>query len=162
MRRSGTRAAAPRAAALGRPRPRLAARQARDEKHDREANVVKHFKWEPRGKLRIHSKPNAREVAACLPWLRSEVDAVRPKVVIALGATAAQALLGPRFRVTRERGKVVQASFAGSVVATVHPAAILRAPDQAARRRETERFIADLRAAAKAQAEQPTPARRSF
>jgi DNA polymerase len=107
-------------------------------------NVVKHFKWEPRGKRRIHAKPNQMEIGACLPWLRAELDVVAPDVVVCLGATAAQALLGPRFRVTRERGTWVKAPWAERVLATVHPSAILRAPDDEARHREFDRFVADL------------------
>lgn len=124
-------------------------------------NVVKHFKWEPRGKLRIHAKPSAREVAACLPWLLAEIEAVHPKLLVALGATAAQAILGPKFRVTRDRGKVLSASLPTPVIATVHPAAILRSRDDAARHRETELFVADLRRAAEAlrRAELPPPDR---
>ena len=108
-------------------------------------NVVKHFKWEPRGKRRIHAKPNQMEISACLPWLEAELDVVKPVVLVCLGATAAQALLGPKFRVTKQRGEWVQARWAPYVTATVHPSAILRAPDDAARHAEMERFIADLR-----------------
>lgn len=106
-------------------------------------NAVKHFKWEPRGKRRIHSKPNAREVQACLPWLKAEIDRVRPAVVVCLGTTAAQALLGRDFRVTRQRGEILEGGPARYVVATVHPSAILRAApaDHAA---EYGRFVADL------------------
>jgi DNA polymerase len=112
-------------------------------------NAVKHFKWVPRGKRRIHSKPNAMEIQACFPWLEAEIAAVRPAVVVALGATAAQALLGRAFRVTKQRGVPLASALAGQVVATVHPSALLRAPDDATRRAETERFIEDLRVAAK-------------
>jgi len=112
-------------------------------------NAVKHFKWEPRGKLRIHAKPNSREVAACRPWLEAEVSTVHPKLLIALGATAAQSILGPSFRVTRQRGMLLGSPF-GRVVATVHPASILRAPDPESRQRENELFVADLRVAAAA------------
>jgi uracil-DNA glycosylase len=109
-------------------------------------NVVKHFKWEPRGKRRIHAKPNRMEIGACLPWLRAELDVVKPEAVVCLGATAAQALLGPRFRVTQERGRWVPSAVAGRpVLATVHPSAILRAPDDEARRREFDAFVDDLR-----------------
>ena len=107
-------------------------------------NVVKHFKWEPRGKRRIHAKPNQVEIIACLPWLQAELDVVEPEAVVCLGATAAQALLGPRFRVTKERGKWVKAPWAERVLATVHPSAILRAPDDEARHREFDLFVADL------------------
>jgi uracil-DNA glycosylase len=111
-------------------------------------NAVKHFKWEPRGKRRIHAKPNAREVAACTPWLAAELRLIRPAVVVALGATAAQALLGKGFRVTRQRGIPLRAELADCVVATIHPSAVLRAPDEESRRRETRSLIADLRVAA--------------
>jgi uracil-DNA glycosylase family protein len=107
-------------------------------------NVVKHFKWEPRGKRRIHAKPSQMEIAACLPWLEAELDVVKPEAVICLGATAAQALLGPRFRVTKQRGQWVQAPRAKRVLATVHPSAILRAPDDETRHREFDLFVADL------------------
>ena len=108
-------------------------------------NVVKHFKWGAKGKRRIHAKPNRMEIAACLPWLEAELDIVKPAVLVCLGATAAQALLGPKFRVTKQRGQWVPARWAPHVMATVHPSAILRAPDDAARHAETERFVADLK-----------------
>jgi DNA polymerase len=108
-------------------------------------NVVKHFKWEAKGKRRIHAKPNQLEIGACLPWLEAELDVVKPSALVCLGATAAQALLGPKFRVTRQRGEWVSARWAPHVMATIHPSAILRAPDDAARRAEMERFVADLR-----------------
>jgi uracil-DNA glycosylase family protein len=107
-------------------------------------NVVKHFKWEPRGKRRIHQKPDAVEIAACLPWLDAEIALVHPKVLVCLGATAAQALLGNRFHVTSERGRFVPSSLAPHVTATVHPSSILRAQTDADRSREFQRFIADL------------------
>jgi DNA polymerase len=110
-------------------------------------NAVKHFKWEPRGKLRIHAKPGAREVAACRPWIEAEIAAIRPRVVVALGATAARALLGPSFSVMRQRGVPIERG-AATVVATVHPAAVLRAPDGASREEATRLLIADLRVAA--------------
>ena len=113
-------------------------------------NAVKHFKWEPRGKRRIHKKPNAREIAACKPWMAAEIAVVRPRVVVALGATAAQALLGPAFRVTRDRGRIVASADYGRVIATIHPSAILRAPDAAARAAERRRFVADLKIVARA------------
>jgi DNA polymerase len=109
-------------------------------------NVVKHFKWEPRGKRRIHAKPNQMEIAACLPWLRAELDLLKPETVVCLGATAAQALLGTRFRVTRQRGQWVSGPWATRVLATVHPSSILRAPDEEARRREFDAFVVDLAA----------------
>jgi uracil-DNA glycosylase family protein len=108
-------------------------------------NVVKHFKWVPRGPRRIHSKPGAVEIEACFPWLEAEIAAVKPRIVVALGATAAQALLGKHFRVTRERGRPVPFALAPHALATVHPSSLLRAPDEAARRREIARFIDDLR-----------------
>jgi DNA polymerase len=111
-------------------------------------NVVKHFKWEPRGKRRLHSKPNQIEVGACRRWLDAEIATVRPCVIVCLGSTAAQALLGRAFRVTRDRGRPIPSSLAPYVVATVHPSAILRAPDQEARHREMEAFVADLRSVA--------------
>jgi DNA polymerase len=107
-------------------------------------NVVKHFKWEPKGKRRIHAKPNQSEIGACLPWLQAELEIVKPTVLVCLGATAAQALLGPKFRVTKQRGQWVPARWAPHVMATVHPSAILRAPDDASRHAEMERFVADL------------------
>lgn len=112
-------------------------------------NVVKHFKWEPRGKRRIHAKPNPLEITACRPWLEAEIEVVKPKVVVCLGATAAQALLGKAFRVTRERGKVFASPLAARVMATVHPSSILRAPDDETRHLEMQRFVDDLRRAAK-------------
>ena len=108
-------------------------------------NVVKHFKWEPKGKRRIHAKPNQMEIAACLPWLEAELDIVKPAVLVCLGATAAQALLGPKFRVTKQRGEWIASRWGAHVMATVHPSAILRAPDDAARHAEMERFVADLK-----------------
>ncbi|WP_437280749.1 UdgX family uracil-DNA binding protein [Sorangium sp. So ce375] len=113
-------------------------------------NVVKHFKWEPRGKRRIHMKPDAREIRACLPWLAAEIAVVQPAIVVCLGATAAQALLGSSFRVTRERGRIVAAPLAPRALATVHPASILRMPDEASRQAELSRFIEDLSVAARA------------
>jgi len=108
-------------------------------------NVVKHFKWEPRGKRRIHKKPNAQEIAACRPWLEAEIALIKPKVIVALGATAAQALLGPQFRVTKQRGEFLVSQLAPYIMATVHPSSILRAPDDEARRLEHRRFVADLK-----------------
>jgi uracil-DNA glycosylase family protein len=124
-------------------------------------NVVKHFSWEPRGKWRIHKKPNAREIAACRPWLEREIALVRPRVVVCLGATAAQALLGAQFRVSRDRGEFVPSPLAPHVLATVHPSSILRAADEADRHAAFEQFVADLRVAAGALAEgDSSPARR--
>jgi uracil-DNA glycosylase len=107
-------------------------------------NVVKHFKWEPRGKRRIHSKPNATEIKACFPWLVAEIGNVKPKVLVCLGATAAQALLGKTFRVSIDRGKFVPSPLAKHVMATVHPSSILRATDDETRHLEMDRFIQDL------------------
>ncbi len=109
-------------------------------------NVVKHFKWEPRGKKRIHQKPNAGEIRACRPWLEAELRVIGPAAVVCLGATAAQALLGKGFRVTLARGEIIRGSgLAPMAMATVHPSSILRAPDDASRRREMEQFVEDLR-----------------
>ena len=107
-------------------------------------NAVKHFKWVPRGTRRIHSKPSSMEIAACFPWLEAEIAAVKPRVIVALGATAAQALFGKAFRVTKERGKPVPSRLAPFALATVHPSSLLRAPDEETRHREIERFIQDL------------------
>src|SRR5947199_10141987 len=107
-----------------------------DRSHVYVTNAVKHFKWEPRGKRRIHKKPNSREIAACRPWLEAELRLVKPTLLVCLGATAAQAIFGPSFRVTRERGKVLSSKFAPKVLATVHPSSILRAPDDETRRAE--------------------------
>ncbi len=112
-------------------------------------NAVKHFKWEPRGKRRIHQKPNAVEIAACRPWLDAEIAVVKPQVLVCLGATAAQALLGRSFRVSRERGRWMASPLAPRVLATVHPSSILRAPDAATRRRETARFVSELKKVAR-------------
>ena len=110
-------------------------------------NVVKHFKWQARGKRRIHAKPAWSEIAACRPWLDAELAVVQPDVLVCLGATAAQTLLGRTFRVTRERGRVVESDLAPHVLATIHPSAILRA-DETNRERERAAFVADLQAAA--------------
>ena len=108
-------------------------------------NVVKHFKWEPRGKRRIHAKPNGAEIAACRPWLETEIALVKPRILVALGATAAQALLGKSFKVTQERGRFVDSPLAPRVTATVHPSSILRAPDDASRDAEMKQFVRDLK-----------------
>ncbi len=108
-------------------------------------NVVKHFKWEPRGKRRIHKRPNAEEIAACRPWLDAEIATVKPEVVVCLGATAAQALLGPSFRVSRQRGQFVESLAGPALTATVHPSSILRAADENAREAEFEALVADLK-----------------
>jgi DNA polymerase len=112
-------------------------------------NAVKHFKWVGRGKKRIHQKPNAREVRACRPWLDAEISVVGPEVVVLLGATAAQALLGPKFRVTEQRGQPLNGPQGGLFVATVHPSSILRSPDDETRHRERARFVDDLRVVAR-------------
>jgi uracil-DNA glycosylase family protein len=113
-------------------------------------NAVKHFKWQPRGKRRIHQKPNAAELAACRPWLDAELEVVKPEALVCLGATAAQALLGRSFRVTRDRGTLLDSPLAPVTVATVHPSSILRAPDDESRRRERALFVDDLRVVAAA------------
>jgi uracil-DNA glycosylase len=115
-----------------------------DRKSAYVTNVVKHFKWEPRGKRRIHKKPNATEIRACRPWLDAEIALVKPEVIVCLGATAAQAMLGRQFRVTQQRGEILDSGFGPKIMATVHPSSILRAPDSGARAREMELFVADL------------------
>ena len=107
-------------------------------------NAVKHFKWEPRGKRRIHAKPNGRELAACRPWLEAELAVVKPRVLVCLGATAAQSLLGRDFRVTRRRGEWIESELAAHVTATVHPSSILRQRDDESRHAAMEAFVADL------------------
>jgi DNA polymerase len=107
-------------------------------------NVVKHFKWEPRGKRRLHKRPMPGEIGACLPWLRMEIALVRPQVIVCLGATAGQALLGSKFSVTRERGRYLPSPLAPFVLATLHPSALLRIREQGERRKAFERFVADL------------------
>jgi uracil-DNA glycosylase len=118
-------------------------------------NVVKHFKWEPRGKRRIHKKPSAREIAACRPWLDTEIALVKPRAIVCLGATAAQALLGRQFKVTAQRGEFIPSPLAPLVLATVHPSSILRAPDEESRHREMQRFTDDLRTIARALSSKP-------
>jgi len=108
-------------------------------------NAVKHFKWEPRGKRRIHAKPSWSELSACRPWLEAELDVVRPRVLVCLGASAAQALLGRDFRVTRQRGEWLESDLAEHVTATIHPSAILRQRDDESRQREMEAFVRDLK-----------------
>ncbi len=108
-------------------------------------NVVKHFKWEPRGKRRIHKKPNGVEITACRPWLQSEIAVVKPRAIICLGSTAAQAVISPKFRVSVQRGQFVKSDLAEYVTATVHPSSILRAPSDDARRMERARFVNDLK-----------------
>jgi uracil-DNA glycosylase len=107
-------------------------------------NAVKHFKWEPRGKRRIHAKPNWSELAACRPWLEAELAVVRPSVLVCLGATAAQSLLGRQFRVTKQRGEWLESDLAEHVTATIHPSAILRQRDEEDRHREMAAFVKDL------------------
>lgn len=112
-------------------------------------NAVKHFKWKPRGKRRIHDKPNRQEILACRPWLEREIDAVEPSVVVTLGATAAQSLLGSSFRITQVRGNVLHdTGVAPSLVPTIHPSAVLRAPDADTRKRMRAELTSDLRTAA--------------
>lgn len=110
-------------------------------------NAVKHFKWEARGGRRLHKKPSSGEIAACAPWLAAEITAVRPRLLVCLGATAAQALLGPRFKVTERRGEVIEAGDRPPILATVHPASILRGAPEA-RERSVASFVDDLRRAA--------------
>jgi uracil-DNA glycosylase len=123
-----------------------------DRKQVYVTNAVKHFKWEPRGKRRLHKKPNSREIAACRPWLEAELRLVRPALVVAMGATAAQTIFGPAFRVTRERGKILSSKLAPKVLATVHPSSLLRQPDEESRHREYKHFVADLKVGVKAAA----------
>lgn len=120
-------------------------------------NAVKHFKWERgSGQRRIHAKPNQLEIQACRPWLEAELSVLRPRVLVCLGSTAAQALLGRTFRVTIHRGEWVQSTLAPHVLATVHPSSILRAPDEAARAEAMEAFIRDLRPVARLLASEET------
>jgi len=108
-------------------------------------NAVKHFKWEPRGKRRIHKTPNSLEITACKPWLEAEIAVIQPDLVVCLGATASQALLGRQFRVSVQRGQLLSSSIAPRVMATVHPSSLLRAPDEETRQRETHLFVEDLK-----------------
>lgn len=110
-------------------------------------NAVKHFKWEPRGKLRLHKKPNSSEIFACRPWLQAEVEAVQPELIVCLGATAAQSLLGAKFRVTQAHGDLQRVEGWPPIVATTHPSSILRAPSDEDRHRQMAEFIEDLREA---------------
>jgi uracil-DNA glycosylase len=107
-------------------------------------NAVKHFKWTPRGKKRMHQKPSSSEVTACRPWLEAELAAVKPEVLVVLGATAAGSLLGPAFRVTRSRGALFASQWAPQTLATVHPSSLLRIPDQDERRAARDEFVRDL------------------
>ena len=108
-------------------------------------NVVKHFKWVPKGRRRLHSKPNAREIGACLPWLEAEIELIKPHVLVCLGATAAQALLGSQFRVTRQRGQFIPSDLAPFVTATVHPSSILRTETEEERELQMRLFVQDLK-----------------
>jgi uracil-DNA glycosylase family protein len=112
-------------------------------------NAVKHFKWEARGKRRIHKKPRVSEIKACRPWLEAELRAVKPRILVCLGATAAQSVLGPQFKLMQNRGKVLASAMADSVVATIHPSAVLRAPDAEGRRAAYGSLVADLKVVAK-------------
>jgi len=112
-------------------------------------NAVKHFKWKPQGKRRLHQKPNAAEITACRPWLDAEIALVKPHIVVCLGATAAQALLGRGFRVTLQRGQFIERPGLPLMMATVHPSSILRAPDDESRELEMQAFVADLKRLAK-------------
>jgi DNA polymerase len=111
-------------------------------------NAVKHFKWKPRGKRRLHERPRASEINACRPWLDAEIEIVRPHVLVFLGATAAQSLLGKDFRVTKMRGVWLESALADHVLATVHPSSVLRAPDAASREQQYHDFVSDLRVVA--------------
>lgn len=113
-------------------------------------NAVKHFKWTPRGKRRLHAKPGPREIAACRPWLSAEIEVIEPEIIVCLGATAAQALLGPSFRITKERGRLLESPLARWMLATYHPSAVLRAPDEDRRHQMRDELTADLRVAATA------------
>jgi uracil-DNA glycosylase len=112
-------------------------------------NVVKHFRWVRRGKRRLHEKPNSQQVRACRPWLEAEVKVVRPRLIVLLGATAAQAVLGPSFRVTQQRGKVLETPLGPPGLATVHPSSILRALDDKSREEAMDAFVVDLEVAAR-------------
>ena len=111
-------------------------------------NVVKHFKWEAKGKRRMHKKPSAREIAACLPWLEKEIEFIKPEVLVCLGATAAQTLLGRDFKVSVQRGRVVPSKFAKHALATVHPSSILRQPTSEDRHRAMDQLVADMKVVA--------------
>ena len=113
-------------------------------------NAVKHFKWEPRGKRRLHAKPSAREIAACRPWLEAEIKVVQPKMIVCLGATASQSLMGSGFRLTQHRGEILkETEWADWVLATVHPSSLLRMPDPDARRAAREQFVSDMKLVAR-------------
>jgi DNA polymerase len=108
-------------------------------------NAVKHFYWEPRGKRRLHKKPAWRHIEACKPWLHAEILVVRPRTIVCLGAVASQSLLGRDFRLTKHRGTIIKCPWAPGLLATYHPSAILRAPDDADRRQKRREFVGDLR-----------------
>jgi DNA polymerase len=112
-------------------------------------NAVKHFKWEPRGKRRLHKKPNSREMAACRPWLAAEVRILQPTVLLCLGGTAAAVILGPKTRVLRDRGQVMTSPFCEKTVVTVHPSSLLRAPDETSRQENYALFVRDLKKVAR-------------
>jgi uracil-DNA glycosylase len=112
-------------------------------------NAVKHFKWTPRGKRRLHAKPNSREISACRPWLDAEIGTLQPQIIVLLGATAAQAFLGRQFRITKQRGRWIAGEQGRWLMATYHPSALLRAPDPESRRRMRHEFAADLKLVAK-------------
>jgi uracil-DNA glycosylase family 4 len=112
-------------------------------------NAVKHFSWEPRGKRRIHKKPRASEIRACRPWLEAELRAVKPVVLVCLGASAAQAVLGPQFKLMQNRGQLQTSALSERVIATIHPSAVLRAPDSEGRRAAYEMLVSDLKVVAK-------------
>jgi uracil-DNA glycosylase len=112
-------------------------------------NTVKHFKWVPKGRMRLHQSPNRTEVLSCLPWLKAEIETVRPQLLVALGATATKALLGEDFRVTRQRGEVFESALVPRIVATVHPSAVLRVRRQPGGEEAYQAFVADLREAAR-------------
>ena len=121
---------------------------ARDEVYV--TNAVKHFSWEPRGKRRIHKKPRASEIKACRPWLEAELRAVKPAILVCLGATAAQSVLGSQFKLTQHRGTMQTSPIAAQVLATIHPSAVLRAPDSEGRRVAYESLVEDLKVVARA------------
>ena len=112
-------------------------------------NAVKHFKWTPQGKRRLHGKPSSREIGACRPWLEAEVQVIEPQLMVCLGATAAQALLGKAFRITKQRGQLLSSEWAPQVLATYHPSAVLRAPDKERRDEMRREFVDDLKIAAR-------------
>jgi DNA polymerase len=113
-------------------------------------NAVKHFKWEPCGKRRLHKTPSSRDIAASRPWLETEIAIIKPKVLVCLGATAAKAIVGPSARVMRDRGTVLASAFSRETILTVHPSSLLRAPDEESRRSNYALFVADLKVVAAA------------